>query len=496
MDQYELIRTAHRVYGHSISQISRDTGHSRNTIRKALRQEAWGYTPRSKQPLPVLEPFTAIIDDWLRQDRDQPPKQRHTARRIYHRLVAEHNFSGSESNVRKYVREARLRLGLGKNQAFIPLLPELGKEAEIDWGTATVELAGKTVKYKLFCMRSKGSGKVFARLYPCERQQAFFDGMIRGFSFFGGIFPILIFDNLTTAVKKVLQGKKRLEQTSFTKFRAYYNFTVRFCNLASGHEKGGVEGIVGFVRRNFLVPIPKAETLEEINERLLRDCVAYGSHRITGRQETVSELFAREKESLIKLPQKPFSNIHLYHQKADKYSTVIIDKNRYSVPYRYSGCQLTIAAAYDHIVIFSHNKEIARHRRLYNNNRWQLNPDHYLELIQQRPLAFDSARPIRSWRETWPEEMETLLARFIEAQGKSRGTKDFIQVLMLFRSFNSTEVIEAVRQAVKSSVSNSAGVNHFLRYNRESPTEFQPVSGWKSQPPADISLYSELGGLQ
>jgi len=99
---------------------------------------------------------------------------------------------------------------------------------------------------------------------------------------------------------------------------------------------------------------------------------------------------------------------------------------------------------------FRHNKEIARHRRLCNNNRWQLNPDHYLELIQQRPFAFDSARPIRSWREAWPEEMETLLARFIEAQGESRGIKDFIQVLMLFRYFSSTEVIEACHHNYKT----------------------------------------------
>jgi len=244
MDQYEHVRTASRVYGHSINKISRDTGHSRNTIRKALQGEHKGYSPRQVQICPVLGSFSQIIDQWLLDDKEQPKKQRHTARRIYNRLVSEFNFDGSESNVRKFVREARVRLDIGRPQVFIPLAPDLGQEAEIDWGTATVKIGGQSVTVKMFCIRSKGSGKSFVRLYPCERQQAFFDGMMEGFAFYGGIFPILIFDNLTSAVKKVLVGKKQIEQESFSKFRAYHNFTSRFCNLGQGHEKGGVEGLL------------------------------------------------------------------------------------------------------------------------------------------------------------------------------------------------------------------------------------------------------------
>jgi transposase len=212
MDQYEHIRTAHRVYGQSISDIARTTGHSRNTIRKALSEEYCGYSTRQHQAYPVIGPFREIIDGWLCDDRDRPRKQRHTARRIFDRLVAEHSFTGSESNVRKYVREAKAQLGTSAQKAFLPLDPPLGQEAEVDWGTATVILQGQPVRAKLFCMRSKASGKPFVRLYPCERQQAFFDALMCGFDFFGGIFPRLIFDNLTTAVRKVLQGKVRLEQ--------------------------------------------------------------------------------------------------------------------------------------------------------------------------------------------------------------------------------------------------------------------------------------------
>ena len=258
MDQYAYLRIAKRVYGKSIRQISKETGHSRNTIRKVLCQEPYGYTKREQQPYSVLGPYLKVIDSWLEQDKEQPKKQRHTARRIYHRLIEEHGFQGSENTVRRYVREAKVRLGVGATRAFIPLDPELGQEAEVDWGTALAVISGDVGRYKFFCMRSKSSAKHFVRFYPCERQQAFFDGHIEAFSFFGGIFPVLIYDNLTTAVQKVLRGKRRLEQEAFVKFHAYYNFTPRFCNLSSAHEKGGVESLIGYVRRNYLVPIPEA----------------------------------------------------------------------------------------------------------------------------------------------------------------------------------------------------------------------------------------------
>jgi len=241
MDQYEMIRTGCRVYGQNISEMARMTGHSRNTIKKAIRGEPWGYQERVHQPFPVLDKYLTVIDGWLMGDKDKPRKQRHTARRIYNRLVEEHGYKGSEPTVRRYVRFAKLSLGIGTSCAFIPCDPEAGREGEVDWGTATAILGGGEIRLKFFCMRSKYSGKHFVRFYFCERQQAFFDAHIHAFSFFGGIFPVVIYDNLSTAVEKVLRGRDRIEQEGFGKFRAYYSFDARFCNPDSGHEKGGLE---------------------------------------------------------------------------------------------------------------------------------------------------------------------------------------------------------------------------------------------------------------
>jgi transposase len=237
MDQYEYIRIAHRVYDKGIRQIQRETGHDRKTIRKALREEPYGYSKRDHQPVPITGPYLEIIQGWLSADREVQKKQRHTARRIYHRLVSEHDYKGSEVTIRRQVREVKRLLGMSECKAFLPLEPDCGQEAEVDWGTAEGIISGERVRMKFFCMRSKYSGKHFVGCYPCERQQAFFDGHMHAFSFFGGVFSTLIYDNLTSAVQKVLKGKSRKEQESFIKFRSYYNFSPRFCNPGSGHEK-------------------------------------------------------------------------------------------------------------------------------------------------------------------------------------------------------------------------------------------------------------------
>ena len=496
VDQYDYIRTAYRVYGKKIKQIARETGHSKNTVKKVLRGEYGGYKPRAKQPYPILKPYLKIIDRWLEDDKERPKKQRHTAIRVYNRLVQEHGFKGAETTVRRYVREAKLRLGVGGRQAFIPSDPQTGVEAEVDWGRCTAILGGKETLLKLFCIRSKYSGKHFVRCYPCERQQALFDGHIRAFSFFGGVFPVLIYDNLTTAVQKVFRGKKRILQESYDKFRAFYNFTPRFCNPGQGHEKGGVEGLVGYARRNYMVPVPEAENLEALNKELLKNCLAYGSHRISGRDQTVTELYEAEKKHLIVLPEIAFSNVETSCGKVDKYSTVVVDKNRYSVPTAYAYCKVRVILYVDRVDIFYGNKKIASHRRLYNNNQWRLKPEHYLALIQQRPQAFESARPIRQWRKSWPICLERLLERFCNKQGHTKGIKDFISVLMLYKDHDAGDIESAVGKALSANVSSSQAVKHILINSKEQSLQsFTALEDWQTFPPPDVTVYHQVGGV-
>ncbi|MBW1745629.1 MAG: IS21 family transposase [Deltaproteobacteria bacterium] len=495
VDQYEYIRIAHRVYGKTIREIARETGHSRNTVKKVLNNEHIEYSPRQNQSYPSLGLYLPIIDKWLKDDKDQPKKQRHTGTRIYNRLKYEKDYHGSISTVLRYVKIARQRIGISSRQVFIPLDPPVGQEAEVDWGRCTAILDGEKVQLKLFCIRSKFSGKHFVRCYTCERQQALFDAHIQAFSYFGGIFPVLIYDNLTTVVQKILIGKDRICQKEYNKFKAYYNFTARFCNPANGHEKGGVEGIVGYARRNYMVPVPQANSLEDLNIMLLQECLRYGDHRISGKENTVNEMYEQEKEHLLNIPDIKFSNIQTTNGKTDKYSTVIIDKNRYSVPTEYAYLKLRAVLKIDSIDLYYGNKKIAIHKRLYNVNQWSLDPLHYLKLIGQRPQAFSSARSIKQWRTTWPDSYEELLARFCKSKGETKGIKDFINVLLFHKKYNEQNVHNAVKKAITVNVSDSDAVLQILTNSLEKPTKsFTSLANWEIVPTPDIAVYNEIGG--
>lgn len=492
MDQYEYIRTAHRVYDKSIRQIQKETGHSRVTIRKVLEGEFRECKRPSAKPYPVLEQYRNTIERWLKEDRESPKKQRHTARRIYTRLIEEEGYAGSEVTVRRYVHQVKAKEGMETPGVFLVLEPECGKEAEADWGEALAIVKGVRTPFHFFCMRSRFSGKPFVRAYPCERQQAFFDAHVHAFEFFGGVFPVLVYDNLKSAVEKVLTGRNRIEQDAFRKVRSYYNFEARFCNPSCANEKGGVEGVIGYVRRNFLVPVPVVESFEELNDHLLRTSLRHGNHRTHGRTENIDALFEKETKYLIPLPAVPLANIALLETKVNKYATVLVDKNHYSVPVSYVRLKVRVELLIDRVEIFYDGREIAAHARLFGNNKWQLDPKHYLELIRRKPGAFDSALVIRQWRPAWPACLEKLLLRFKERQGDTTGIKDFITVLMLYRDYSPQDIEAVVERALENSVLTSDGIKHMLVYS--GPEEhFEPLAGWPATLVADITRYAALG---
>lgn len=503
MDQYEYIRTAFRVYKKSIKQIVRETGHSRNTIRKVLRDEIPCYKERKSQHHPILGSYKEVIYKWLQADKEVHVKQRHTARRVYHRLIDEYGFSGSESNVRRYVREAKVRLGLAGKEAYVPLDPECTLEAEVDWGRAIGIIDGVRMPIRLFCMRSRYSGKDFVRGYPCERQEAFFDGHIHAFGYFGGVFRRIVYDNLKSAVLRVFKGKIRDEQEEFIKFRSYYTFESIFCNPASGHEKGGVEGLVGFARRNYLVPVPEVKSYNELNELLIKRCLGRGSHRIAGRSGAIDELFEEEKKKLLPLPVRPYPNVRLSQGRVSHYSTVTVDHNRYSVPTCYVGCTVRLERMMEHIDITKDGKRIASHKRAYGKDKWILDPFHYLELLKRKPGAFDAARPIRQWRTGWPDELERLLERFKARHGQSHGIKEFLSVLMLYKDRDKDDINRAVRQALGLGLANAASVKtlldtyseyghfHMNLTDDQLPCRLRREAGeWVE--PADVTVYNRL----
>jgi len=477
MDQYELIRTANRVYGKSIRTIAREYGHSRKTVRKALAGLEPRYRRKKDPPSPIMGAVSTTVESWLKGDRERPRKQRHTARRVYTRLVAEHGFTGSEATVRRWVRECRMRLGYGSGQAVIPLDPECAREAEVDWGTARVRMNGEEITVKLFCMRSRYSGKSFVYAYPWERQEMFFDGHIQAFNFYGGCFPTLIYDNLTVAVRVILRGRQRIEQDRFRSFRSYYTFEARFCNPDSAQEKGGVEGLVGYARRNFLVPMPEVADFAELNKLLLAQCVNHGRHIISGREDrrTIDERHEQESSRLLPLPAKPFDNTKAIQIRISPYQTAQVDRNRYSVPTKYIGQWVWAHIGCSTVTLHANQKTIAEHRRVFSNSQWQIDPQHYLDRVAERVQAFESARPIRQWRPHWPVQYETMLSILRHRLGDSRGTRDFVQILQLHQDYPAPKIEQAVTDALECSGYSYESVKHLLLSQDRPQPDLSPL---------------------
>jgi transposase len=499
MSQYELIKTAYRVYGKSIRQIAKEFGHSRKTVRKALAEVSPRYQRKEPAVSPVMDSYRQVIVSWLKADQDVPKNQRHTARRVYSRLVEEYGFTGAESTVRRYVRHVKISEGLYKREAFIPLSPEAGKEAEVDWGRAMAIMAGEKRTIELFCMRSKYSGRDFVRAYPHARQEAFFDGHIHAFHYFGGVFPKLVYDNLTSAVWQVLRGRQRIEQESFIAFRSYYTFEACFCNPGQGHEKGGVEGLVGYARRNYLVPLPRVRNFAELNDLLLRSCLAHGHHRVYGKSASINELSEAEQPLLLPLPQADYPVKQVFSANADHYSTVKLDSNRYSVPTYYAGLKVNVELGVERVLIYYHREKIADHERVFGKGKWQLDPFHYLELLAQKPMAFDAARPLQQWRARWPASYEKLLSHFRRKNGHSGGAKAFVKVMLLLKRHPQATLERAIETALELNLSDAASVELLITHWQTPTKRVEPIAigqlpelaGYRVEPP-DLERYGAL----
>ena len=449
MEMYEYIRFSHYKLGHSIRKVFRQTGLDRKTIRKALDETPPKYQAKQPREKKVIGPYVDQIRSWLIQDKKAPKKQRHTAVRIHDRLRTELGYKGAESTTRATVRELRLELNVSIQEAFIPSDPLKRDGAEMDWGELYVNLRGKRTRVYLFTLRSKYSGKVFARLYPMMVQECFFDGHIRAFAFFERCFDKIIYDNLKTAVKQVLKGRERIEQESLIKFRSHYGYDAQFCTVRKGSEKGGVEGSVGYVRRNFLTPIPKCKDLEELNVLLLEKCLGHEQRILDGQTKTVGELHKEEKAILPELPRAIYRNYTLHTAVIDKYLTARVKRNRYSVPSGHRGKTVELELGLRDVRIIYKNEIIATHRREFARDRWIINPWHYLDVLQRKPGAFSSSRILSHMEQNWDPVVKKVYEQQVKKYGEFEGAREFISTLLCFKDRSYQDMIAVLELSLE-----------------------------------------------
>ena len=456
VEKKEEIRREHFVQGKSIRRVARESGCSRTTVRKALRDSGVPvYRRTAPKRYPALEPVIPLIDNWLKEDESQPKKQRHTARRIWIRLKEEADFTGGESTVRRYVRMKRLVVP----EVFVPLVYQPGQAGQADWGEAKVIWNGEGVVVQFFALRLCYSGACLVVAYPSQKQEAFFDGHQRTFQFLGGVPKRITYDNLTTAVKKVLAGRNRQEQDFFTAFRSHFLFESIFCQPAKANEKGGVENIIGYVRRNFFVPVPRVNSFAELNQILHQRCLDNLSRIPAGRQKSIGQLLQEEKGSLLPLPRHSFDCCRTVPVKADSCSRIQFETNKYSVPTGFAYQSLLCKVYPFQIKIAQEEKVVAEHQRCYKRYQEIFNPVHYLRLLEQKPGAFFQAKPLSGWQ--LPVVFEKFYAGLKE-RIPEKATKEYIRTLRLLEEFSLKEVTAAVEKASSLQIYQPDAVRLFL----------------------------------
>jgi transposase len=456
VEDYEGIRRAYFVEKLSIRAINRMLGYDRETIRKAIVQAApMPYTLAKPREAPVIGPYKQRIAELLKESKQQKRKQRYTAHRIFEILRTE-GYTGSEGAVHNYVsRERRKDEYKAK---YIPLEFDPGQDGQVDWGEAEVILAGERTTVQFFTLRLNYSKVRFVMGFPFQKQEAFFEGHNQAFRFFGGVPRRLTYDNLKTAVHKILTGHNRQEQEAFKKFRSYNLFESNYCNPAQGHEKGGVENDVGYVQRNFMTPLLEVNSYEELNSLLWKACQENLHRRVRGQSVSVADLLADERSHFLPLPAELFPACVSFPVKPNGYSQVELDTNRYSVPVEHGNAQLVLRAYPFRVEILLEKEVIATHPRCFGREQDVLDPLHYLTLLEQRPGAFEHAKPLRRWRKYWPQDYNRLLEALRSRLPEGRGVKEFIAVLKLHRDHPAQQVEQAVHAALEVGAASLDGV--------------------------------------
>ncbi|MDP9260150.1 MAG: IS21 family transposase [Actinomycetota bacterium] len=503
MEQFEQIRRDRDREGLSIRALAERHGVHRRAVRAALLSPL----PAAKKapvgrPAPKLGPYRALIDEWLEADREAPRKQRHTAKRIWQRLVDEHCAAVAEVTVRQYVRARKRELGWPVGEVFVPQVHAPGREAEVDWGQAVIELAGAPTTVHLFVMRASFSGAAFCQASLVATQQAFLELHAQAFEWFGGVFAEIRFDNLTSAVKKILKGRRRVESDRFVALRSHYLFCSQFTTpgLEGAHQKGGVEGEVGRHRRNHLVPVPRVTDLAELNAILLAGCEADLGRRIDGRPETVGEAWAAERPLLLALPPEPFDACESASPRVDQKSLVTIRQNRYSVPVALAGLRVSARVGAREITISHGGAQVARHERLHGRFGTSAQLDHYLELLARKPggLAHSLALAQERGRGAWPGCFDELWAALADRYGRSDGARQMVDVVLLCRDHGPEAVALAVRGALTAGAIDGRAVAVLARRVETTDTPPAPLAGLAprlqahQRPAPDLADYDQL----
>ncbi|MCD2191005.1 IS21 family transposase [Actinomycetospora soli] len=451
VELFEAIRRDRRLEGLSIRALAERHEVHRRTVRQALASAVPPPRKAGARPAPKLDRWKPVIDAWLEADQQSPVKQRHTARRVWQRLGAEHGAELAEITVSRYVRawraEHRPQVEVMVAQEHLP-----GQEAEVDFGEFVARIDGVETKCHLFVLRLSASGKAVQVAFTNQGQEAFLEGHARAFAALCGVPARIRYDNLKAAVSRVLQGRDRDEAERFVALRSHYGFDSFFCRPGQegSHEKGGVEGEVGRFRRRHLVPIPEVASLTELNE-FIAGCASIDDARhLPGRQHDIAAEFAAERRALQPVPRESFETGVILWAGVDRHARVRVRSASYSVPARLVGRKVRVMLRACELVVLDGRREVARHERSAVKNSVTLRLDHYLEVLCRKPGALPGSVALAQARAdgSFTSEHEAFWAAARRALGDGAGTRELVEVLLLHRHLPHAVVLAGLRAAI------------------------------------------------
>ena len=460
--------------GMSHREASRHFGISRDTVRKMMTYSVPpGYRRQVPVRRPKLEAFIPIIDGWLEADRTVARKQRHTAKRVFDRLRDEHGFAGGYTIIKDYMRD-RDRRG---QEMFVPLAHPAG-HGQADFGEAVVVIGGVEQRAHFFVLDLPHSDACYVRAYPAAVAEAWVDGHVQAFAFFGAVPQSIVYDNDRCLVAKILPDGTRKRATLFGGFLSHYLVRDRYGRPGKGNDKGSVEGLVGYARRNFMVPVPCFATWEDFNLWLEDLCRKRQGDRLRGESETIGERLQRDLAAMRPLPASPFDACDQASGRVSSQALVRYRTNDYSVPVAYGHQDVWIRGYVDKVMIGCGGETIACHRRSWEREDVVFDPLHYLPLIEQKINALDQAAPLQGWE--LPEAFATL-RRLMEARMGKQGRRAYVQVLRLLESFDLADLHAAVKQALHLGAVSFDAVKHLVLCRAE-----------RRPPKLDLDIYPYL----
>ena len=420
--------------------MAKQFGVHRRIVRQAM---ASAVPPERKVPMrsqPKLEPMKEFIDEILRADQQAPRKQRHTAHRMWQRIGAERSeVRVAESTVRHYVCRRKQELGMAERETFVPQTYDWGSEGQVDWDEAFAEVMGESRKVYCFAMSSMAGGGAFHRAYYHATQQAFLEAHEFAFQFLGGVFRRLRYDNLKSAVKKILRGHQWEETERLIAFRSHRGFETEFLQSGSGHEH--------------LLPLP-AEGFE--------------------------------------LAETSFPMV-------DGKGCVKVRTNCYSTPLKPgTRTQAKLLPAY--VEVWQERESVARHERSFSRYEPVLDLEHYLDVLERKPGALAGSSPLKQGRERgrWPESFDRLWQSLRERHGPQAGTRAMIELLTLGKRHGWDRLKQAVEESLALGCTDAAAVRHLVTAKElvRTPTEPCEWSGLEryNRPLPEMHEYDLLLG--